>query len=792
MKFISESAGSKATPDKVIDYILDEEKVCKGEDGEVLLFTIGLDDDRPYAAQFREIAFAYGNTYGANERKYYHTKYTVSPADYDPEQGIMNITPEQLLDEATQFCHDFLAGYQSIVVIQYHDNSKSDKNLDQETGRWTDERIPNQKHLHAHIITNACPYDFELGMLRIQNKDLDAMRDYAYETGRKYHLNERYWRDEAAEKRAKQKSERDMIDEQDGIHLSDGELEIINRHGAAFATKSFKERYRVAIDEAIKEVTDFETFKDYLYKEFSIRTEVTNQGNVKFKLPDRTTSTSGKILGANYTLESIMASLEQSREAHKDDFSLPLLAPSIEAVEWRNSVMHELEQLSKGEFKDERLIPEKTVAFCQLCQDASNNANLKAALSAKERENIEDMLYYLELLRMEQEQRDKIYQRIKIGLPKFEVKIPRYVRMYDEHGRKRSILELLVMLAIVTIEDWKSRDAIPSMNIQNKPIRAYTNYQFQAMMDSIRIARELGANSEYEMELKVVAEGKKYGAIKRAYFEEKHSSEKRIEAAIKEIDKNLSLSEDERRQKIEEIHKAENQRMAVIEAEYLHAKKRYAEIARAGDTIRSNSRRVLYQSQPVQQDDDTVKDRPHRSKGEARREDERQLQEIRDWVDMAIEAISTTPDAGELENLQEWAAEMEKRGCIVRITKETISVRHPKRSNPVRLNRLGGAYEKESIINGICRIKQEYHEQVQAKRRAAEEQAYGEAIKRVADSLGNNRPARQDNCRVESTKCCTGEGQRGVDRATGSPEEIFRQRQTDGHSNREINDGSER
>ena len=78
MKFISESAGSKATPDKVIDYVLDEEKVCKGEDGEVLIATIGLDDDRPYAAQFREIAFAYGNTYGANERKYYHTKYTVS------------------------------------------------------------------------------------------------------------------------------------------------------------------------------------------------------------------------------------------------------------------------------------------------------------------------------------------------------------------------------------------------------------------------------------------------------------------------------------------------------------------------------------------------------------------------------------------------------------------------------------------------------------------------------------------------------------------------------------------
>ena len=94
--------------------------------------------------------------------------------------------------------------------------------------------------------------------------------------------------------------------------------------------------------------------------------------------------------------------------------------------------------------------------------------------------------------------------------------------MFDEYGRKRVLLELVVILAIVTIENWKNRDVIPEENIDNKPIRAYTDYKLQAMIDSVRIARELGANSEYEMELKVVAEGKKYGAIKKAYFEAFH------------------------------------------------------------------------------------------------------------------------------------------------------------------------------------------------------------------------------------------------------------------------------
>ena len=147
MKFISEKAASKATPDKVITYIFDGDKVCRDVNGDVLMGTIGLDDERPYAEQFRENAIRFGNSYHEDERKYYHYKYTVGTRDYDPPNGIVNITHERLLEEGLQFCRDNFDGYQTIVVVQYHDNSKSGKNLNCDTGRWAEDRIKNRKHL---------------------------------------------------------------------------------------------------------------------------------------------------------------------------------------------------------------------------------------------------------------------------------------------------------------------------------------------------------------------------------------------------------------------------------------------------------------------------------------------------------------------------------------------------------------------------------------------------------------------------------------------------------------------
>lgn len=836
MKFISENAASKATSNKVIEYVLDEEKVCRDKNGKILMATIGLDDERPYAEQFRETALLYGNAYGADERKYYHLKYTASPRDYDPESGVKNISPEQLLEKTLQFCHDNLSGYQSLVVIQYHDNSKSTYNLDPSVGRWTEERIPNEKHLHAHIITNACPYDFERGMLRLRNKDLDAMRDYAYEAGKKYHLHERNWRDEVTEKRARQKAEREAKKaankESEGIKLSAGEKVIIDKHSAGFATKSFKEKYRIAIDEARREVTTFDMFTAYLKSEFAIKTEVTQQGNIKFKLPDRTTYTSGKVLGADYTLDAIMVSLEQSKKDHKDDFTSVKEAvgayasdkmhpsPSTAAVKWRNQVMDELEKFhlwekemqgSDPEWNEKkrdpnkqveqmRLVLEKTWEFYLLCQEAANNEDLKATLTEQEKENIAELQYYLETLRRQKEKQEKaIYMEYYIR--QYPRRNPNYIGLYDEHGFKRTLLELIVILVAQIIKDKVKLKEIDYEDLADQPIHAYVDYELQAMVDSVRFYQKWGVGSLAEFDIKVREEGKKFGAVKKEYFAEKREREKVIEAAVKEIDADGSLTNDDRSRKIEELRNAENLILKRMEKKYRLAKKRYAACAGASESLHRQSGHVIYRTEDNERNQEKTmegaegitswgsqkkapqEDRPRRSKAEARRVQEKQYQDIRDWSDLAMDAIASKPDLGEIGNLREWAAEMEKHGCTVRITKGTISVKHPDSSNPVRLNRLGGAYEKEYIINGISNTKQEFRNRVDEGRRraetertASENRAYGEAARRTAASLGDDPGAGRHDCGIEITERIAKVGKERINRASRYPQTAFGER----------------
>ena len=852
MKFISENAASKATPDKIIEYVFDEEKVCRDENGDVLMGTIGLDDERSYAEQFKETALRFGNTYHEDERKYYHYKYTVGIGDYDPENGIVNITPEQLLEEGMQFCRDNLDGYQSIVVVQYHDNSKSDKNFDRSSGRWTKDRIKNRKHMHAHIITNACPYDFDLGMLRKLHKDIDAMRDYAYAAGQKYNLNERDWRVEAAEKREekkRQKEERERAkaargEAAEGINQSEGEKIIIDKHGAAFAQKSFKERYRIAIDEATSEVTTFDAFKDYLKEEFSIKTEVTQTGNIKFKFPDRTSFTSGKVLGENYTLDSIMAALDRSKEAHKDDFKFAGTAKkagqnneapvvSIEAIRWRNKIVGEMKAYRDWEekmraqdpaWKDdnmdsiamanrERLILEKTAEFHRLYQQAANDAALKAALDADEKEEMEELLRYLNLLEIEDKKKRQELVQIRIHYT-VTYRVYYYWKdpvRYDEFGRERTIAELIYMLVKVMLENKFGPMEPPEIDYTNNVIYAQTDWRMQNLINAYQIIDKLGTNSIAELELAVKKEGRLLGDAKQEYINAKRECEKAIAEATGKIQADESLSADERKQQILDVREREMQKLDPFERKYNAAKKQYKKYARAVEEFRAEQHRIYYhteieqikrqmeQNQEPQEDTPTSntpqQEQPRRSKAEAKREEERQWQDIRDWSDMAMDAIAHNPNVNDEWNLREWAKEMEKQGCLIRITKQTISVTHPDSNQPVRLNRLGGAYEKENIIDGISSAKQEYREQAEAERGRAEaerdaaaERAYGEAVRRAAAGLEDHRADGHDDCRSEIEVGDSNKAERGSDAASRTPEEVLQQRRKDGR-NRKKDDG---
>ena len=186
-KFISERAASRDNPARVIKYIMNPDKCCKNENGELIMSKIGLDDDRPYSEQFREIAELNGNNYATSDRKYYHFKISCAPGDYLPDNE-QKITPEQFKRDVEDFVHEKFAGYQALITIQYHGE--------------------NEPFLHAHIVLNASSYDTEQNKLRLSNKDLDSFRDYAYEMGKPYGLEGNYWRDEVAAKIKKRREDR--------------------------------------------------------------------------------------------------------------------------------------------------------------------------------------------------------------------------------------------------------------------------------------------------------------------------------------------------------------------------------------------------------------------------------------------------------------------------------------------------------------------------------------------------------------------------------------------------------
>ena len=84
---------------------------------------------------------------------------------------------------------------------------------------------------------------------------------------------------------------------------------------------------------------------------------------------------------------------------------------------------------------------------------------------------------------------------------------PYYVRAYDENGRKRSTIELMIILAIVTIRNESGYPADPQ-TYEHRAIKAKVDYKVQAMLDTVRIAREEGIQTSMEIDERLNQTGK--------------------------------------------------------------------------------------------------------------------------------------------------------------------------------------------------------------------------------------------------------------------------------------------
>ena len=762
MKFISEKASSKARPAKVIAYIMNPEKCCTDENGEILLSTIGLDDERPYSQQFKEIAELAGNDYTLDDRKYYHFKLTVSPEDYDPN-GTQNITPEQLKQIAEDLVHEKFPGYQAVITIQYHDNGKQGEEQ-------------NDPHLHAHIVVNASSFDPEKNKLRLENKDLDELRDYAYEAGLKYNLHERYWRDEVAEKRAHQRQNQS---EPEAINISEGEKAIIDKHGKNFSDHSWKEQYRIAIDEAKGATTNLDSFRNYLKDHFHIDTQITKQGTIKYKMPERTTYSSGKKLGADYTLEAVEKSLAETKNKPSDLPKAPT-GKEAEALEWHRKFEEEYAKFKKwqeeeyqkqreeftrrekegdtsAEYYRNKTVLENTNALYRLCEQAKENEILAATLTEKEQAEMRE----LEQRRAELEKQQQQAQLAAVHRVSYNEQSPERMRVQEQREQKRQqYIDTLQTTGTSLADRIKAAQGIRDMNIEEGKksrenelyqtygkdtrkhvIYAKRDWQLQRQIDSVRVARELGANNQAEMELKVKQEGREYGKIKREYTAAKKQYDEAVNAATAEITNDSSLSVEDRIKKLEETKAAEYEKLRPIEEKFQAAKQHYKECAQALDTIKANNaRNTIYETGEPEQTE-KKQAAPGRSKEEAEKARLKQWSEIRDWSDEATKTVAQKPGAGKEADLKEWAAEMEKHGCQIRITANTISIKHPDSSQAVRSNRLGGAYEKEEIVNGIQVQRQTNRTTDRATNRTADRAGAGQQ-----QTNGNSRAA-QGNSR---------------------------------------------
>ena len=138
-------------------------------------------------------------------------------------------------------------------------------------------------------------------------------------------------------------------------------------------------------------------------------------------------------------------------------------------------------------------------------------------------EGAEILAYFNRLRELEKEQEKKQQEEMKkkqeqeyYSRPDFwnsKYNRPYQVGLYDKYGRKRTIIELLVMLALVVIKNegdkWmSSKDPTYNQVAQRDPIYATRDWRAQNMIDTIELARAEKVHNLGELEDRLNAVGK--------------------------------------------------------------------------------------------------------------------------------------------------------------------------------------------------------------------------------------------------------------------------------------------
>lgn len=96
------------------------------------------------------------------------------------------------------------------------------------------------------------------------------------------------------------------------------------------------------------------------------------------------------------------------------------------------------------------------------------------------------------------------------------------VRLYDENGRKRTLVELICLLLIAIYQYEKTKNE-PSQIAQRTGTRAVCDYKLQRMVDCGQVSRELNIQSKKDVQRHIEDTGKQMNALRREWARHENS-----------------------------------------------------------------------------------------------------------------------------------------------------------------------------------------------------------------------------------------------------------------------------
>lgn len=319
--------------------------------------------------------------------------------------------------------------------------------------------------------------------------------------------------------------------------------------------KSWKERVRTDINNAMKTSVDFDSYTEAIeaagYK-MRIGNSKTNGEYITYTCPDNAHRVRDYVLGKAYTKSQLEAYWEIKRNVNEEIFNNldeneNRIDALLETVQEPLFIKFEKKLSNKRQEKinEHNLNLRKTYTnFFPL--NFSIKTHSKAELTYFEPNKSYDIvnaerrimaqikgdevLKYLNR-RYEQQRREREEERQRVKNERRDyysnldfissaTQTPYKVRMWDKNGRKRSTLELIIILAIVTIQSengkWEPKvpSSLPQQEFQRNPIYAKKDWKVQNMLDTIKIAREENIQDLNELEARLDSVGKETSKAK--------------------------------------------------------------------------------------------------------------------------------------------------------------------------------------------------------------------------------------------------------------------------------------